>query len=80
MSGAKPATLETTMISPRDSTSAASAARPLLDPAHYEGTATDRVVPPPPLGRMDQALQELAQEPVLHGSIDLYARRTEVAR
>jgi len=57
-----------------------SAERLLLDPAHYEGTATDRVVPPPPLGRMGRALQELAQEPVLHRSIDLYARLTEVAR
>jgi len=33
------------------------------------GAATDRIMPPPPLGRMGRKLQELAQEPVLHRSI-----------
>jgi hypothetical protein len=34
---------------------------------------------PPPLGRMG-AVAALAQEPVVHRSIDLYARLAEVAR
>jgi transposase len=57
-----------------------SAARLLIDPAHYDGQPTDRVIPPPPLGKMARRLQELAQEAVVHRSIDLYARLTEVAR
>lgn len=57
-----------------------SAERLLIDPTHYEGMATERVVAPPPLGRMGQRLLELAQEPVVHRSIDLYARLLEVAR
>lgn len=56
------------------------AARLVIDPAHYEGLPTERVIPPPPLGRMGRLLQELAQEPVAHRSIDLYARLLEVAR
>lgn len=54
--------------------------RLLLDPTHYEGAATEHVLPPPPLGRMGQRLLELAQEPVVHRSIDLYAKLLEVAR
>jgi transposase len=54
--------------------------RLLINPAHYEGASTARVVAPPPLGRIGQRLLELAQEPVVHRSIDLYARLTEVAR
>lgn len=54
--------------------------RIVLDPAHYDGPATHRVLPPPPLGRMGQRLQQLAQEPVVHRSLDLYARLLEVAR
>jgi hypothetical protein len=56
------------------------AERLLLDPAHYDGPATDRVLPPPPLGRMGQRLLELGREPVAHRSIDLYAQLLEVAR
>jgi transposase len=56
------------------------AARLVIDPRHYDGLPTDRVVPPPPLGRMGRRLQELAEEPVVHRSIDLYARLLEVAR
>lgn len=56
------------------------AARLVIDPAHYEGLPTERVIPPPPLGRMGRRLQELGQEPVTHRSIDLYARLLEVAR
>lgn len=54
--------------------------RLVIDPAHYEGAATERVMPPPPLGRMGRRLLELSQEPVVHRSIDLYAKLLEVAR
>lgn len=56
------------------------AERLLLDPTHYDGQSTDRVTPPPPLGRMGRKLMELGQEPVVHRSLDLYARLMEVAR
>ncbi len=36
------------------------AARLVVDDAHYEGSSTERVVAPPPLGRMGRRLQELA--------------------
>jgi hypothetical protein len=52
----------------------------VIDPRHYDGLPTDRVMPPPPMGRMGRRLQELAEEPVVHRSIDLYARLLEVAR
>jgi transposase len=54
--------------------------RLLIDPGHYDGPATDRVIPPLPLGRMGHRLAELAREPVVHRSIDLYAKLLEVAR
>jgi hypothetical protein len=57
-----------------------SAERLLIDPAHYDGPSTERVIPPPPLGKMGQLLRDLAAEPVVHRSIDLYARLLEVAR
>lgn len=56
------------------------AARLVIDPSHYDGLPTDQVIPPPPLGKMGRRLQALAQEPVVHRSIDLYARLAEVAR
>jgi transposase len=56
------------------------AARVLIDPACYEGPATDRVLPPPPLGRMGRRLQELAAMPVEARPLDLYAALAEVAR
>lgn len=62
-------------IHPRRST-----ARLLIDPAHYDGPPTERVMPPPPLGKMGQLLREIAAEPVVHRSIDLYAQLLEVAR
>jgi hypothetical protein len=52
----------------------------VIDPTHYEGASTERVVAPPPLGRMGRRMLELAQEAVTHRSIDLYARLAEVAR
>lgn len=60
---------------PRDS-----AARLLVDPIHYEGEATERVLPPPPLGRMGKKLQEIAALQPQRRPIDLYAALAEVAR
>lgn len=48
--------------------------------AHYEGKSTERVIAPPPLGRMGRRLQEIAATAVQHRSIDLYAQLAEVAR
>jgi hypothetical protein len=56
------------------------AARILVDTTCYEGESTDRVIAPPPLGRMGKRLEELAREPVLHRSVDFYAALAEVAR
>lgn len=54
--------------------------RILINPAHFEGAATDRILPPLPLGRMGRRLQEIAQMPPQHRPIDLYASLAEVAR
>jgi transposase len=54
--------------------------RILIDPSCYEGESTDRVLAPPPLGRMGQRLQEILQTPVERRPIDLYAALMEVAR
>lgn len=54
--------------------------RILIDPACYEGEATDRVLPPLPLGRMGRKLEEIAALPVETRPIDLYAAFAEVAR
>lgn len=54
--------------------------RLVIDPSHYEGASTDRVQAPPPLGKMGVQLIALAQQPVAHRAIDLYARLAEVAR
>lgn len=54
--------------------------RLLIEPSHYDGPASERVLPPPPLGRMGRRLAELAREGVAHRSIDLYAKLLEVAR
>lgn len=56
------------------------AERVLIDPACYEGPATERVLPPPPLGRMGRRLQEIAALPVEARPLDLYAALAEVAR
>jgi transposase len=56
------------------------AERVLIDPSCYEGEATDRVQPPPPLGRMGRRLQEIMDTPVESRPIDLYAALAEVAR
>ena len=54
--------------------------RLVVDPRHYDGPGTGRVVAPAPLGRMGRRLQELAEAPVLQRSIELYAALAEVAR
>ena len=58
----------------------ATPARLVIDQAHYDGPSTERVIAPPPLGRMGARLQELAAMPVARRSIDLYAALAEVAR
>ena len=54
--------------------------RLVIDRGHYDGPSTERVIAPPPLGRMGARLQELAAMPVARRSIDLYAALAEVAR
>ena len=54
--------------------------RLLIDPSCYAGEATDRVIPPAPLGRMGNKLQELISMPVEHRPLDLYESLMEVAR
>lgn len=51
-----------------------------IDESCYRGEATDRVRPPPPLGRMGKRLQELYETPVEQRPLDLYAALAEVAR
>jgi hypothetical protein len=54
--------------------------RLLLGPGHYDGPGDDRVMPPVPLGRMGQRLQEILQTPVEQRPLDLYAALAEVRR
>lgn len=54
--------------------------RILIDPRCYAGLATDRVAPPPPLGRMGRRMQELLELPVEQRPVSLYAALAEVAR
>jgi transposase len=54
--------------------------RLLLDPACYDGKSTERVLAPPPLGRMGRRLQEIWEMPVEQRPLDLYAALAEVAR
>ncbi len=54
--------------------------RLLLDSEHFEGEATDRVVPPPPLGKMGGRIAEIASMPPEQRPVDLYAALAEVAR
>lgn len=56
------------------------AERILIDPSCYEGEATERVLPPRPLGAMARKLQQIAALPVEARPIDLYAALAEVAR
>ena len=52
----------------------------VLDSDHYEGEATDDVLPPVPLGRMGRKLQEIAEIVPEKRPLDLYAELAEVAR
>lgn len=54
--------------------------RILIDPAHFEGEATSTVLPPLPLGRMGQRLQQIAALAPQQRPLDLYAALAEVAR
>ncbi len=54
--------------------------RILVDPSCYQGKATDRVLPPVPLGKMGRKLEEIYNLPVEARPIDLYAALAEVAR
>lgn len=54
--------------------------RLLIEPAHYEGEGDERVMPPVPLGRMGQRLQQIMELPVEKRPLDLYAALAEVAR
>jgi len=54
--------------------------RILLEPAHYDGPSTDRVLAPTPLGRMGKRLQELWALAPERRSIAQYAALAEVAR
>ena len=54
--------------------------RLVIDPSHYEGPATERVVPPTPLGKLSRRLQDIAELPVAQRPTDLYAALAEVAR
>jgi len=56
------------------------AERHLLDPTCYEGDATDRVLPPTPLGKMARRLEEISHMEVQMRSVDIYAALAEVAR
>ena len=56
------------------------AARIVIDQSCYEGEATERVIPPPPLGRMGRRLEEIMQMPVEQRPLDLYAALAEAAR
>jgi transposase len=50
------------------------------DASCYEGRSTERVIAPPPLGRMGRRLQEIYEMPVERRPLDLYAALAEVAR
>lgn len=54
--------------------------RVLIDTSCYEGEATDRVLPPPPLGKMGRKLAEIFAMPVAMRPLNLYAALAEVAR
>ncbi len=56
------------------------AARLLSDPTCFAGEATDRVLPPTPLGAMARKLEEIREAGVELRSIEIYAALAEVAR
>ena len=54
--------------------------RMLIDQAHYDGESDERVIAPPPLGKMGRKVQELIDAPVAHRAIETYHLLAEVAR
>lgn len=58
----------------------ATAARLLSDPSCFVGEATDRVLPPTPLGAMARKLEQIREAGVEMRSIEIYAALAEVAR
>jgi transposase len=54
--------------------------RLVIDPRHYEGTSTERVEAPVPLGRMGRRMQEILALAPERRPIDQYAAYAEVAR
>ncbi len=54
--------------------------RILLDQRHFEGTPTNNILPPQPLGRMGKRLQEIYDLAPEARPLDLYAALLEVAR
>lgn len=54
--------------------------RILLDQRHFEGTPTNNILPPQPLGRMGRRLQEIYDLAPEARPLDLYAALMEVAR
>jgi hypothetical protein len=54
--------------------------RLVIDPSHYEGTSTERVQAPVPLGRMGRRMQEILALAPERRPIDQYAAYAEVAR
>jgi len=54
--------------------------RVVLDPRHFEGDATDRVLPPAPLGRLGRRFEEIAALLPEQRPLDLYVALAEAAR
>lgn len=54
--------------------------RIVLDPQHFEGEATETILPPVPLGRMGRRLAQIAAMLPEQRPLDLYAELAEVAR
>ena len=54
--------------------------RLVIDPRCYEGESTERVLAPPPLGKLGRRMQEIMATAPQHRPVDLYAALAEVAR
>ena len=54
--------------------------RILIDPRHYDGPSTARILAPMPLGRMGRKLEAIRALPPEQRPINLYAALAEVAR
>jgi len=52
----------------------------VINPGHFEGEATEEILPPTPLGRMGRRLAEIAALIPERRPVDLYAALAEVAR